>query len=467
MDNKKMKDAVDQIDIPKEAVMTAIEKGIAQGRQATRKPRNKVFITTIAFASVIGLTLSFGLINPSMNRVLAAAPLIGGIYEEFGDKLGMHLAEQNRVSDLNMAASANGVTVELNNAYFDGDSISVTGDITGDLDKGTNETGELSFDMNFENNNGDSDPWLNGMSTGSKRSESGYKFQWKMAYPYETIQKGFTLPITIHYINGIKGEWTFNIPISQDKIETIAINQSQAYEGLQIDIKEILLANASTTLEFKTISAFERDHIDLYKAVDDLGNELFYYENNTTLSRTAEQDGFHTNLRKNMEKLNGKAQSITFYPSVSISDPPVSKLLNAGSFSLESERSNLGIKVNKIKEEDKTLLVDYEFTGMPENISKNQLDILLNNLSYSLTLIDKKFADKIDPANPVPPASHSISKNKVKLLDKETLRFQSVFDLDGEDHIKNYSLENTLLQIDFSSFIETKKLAPFKVTLPK
>ncbi|MFJ8415624.1 hypothetical protein ACQKNN_26505 [Bacillus paramycoides] len=56
--------------------------------------------------------------------------------------------------------------------------------------------------------------------------------------------------------------------------------------------------------------------------------------------------------------------------------------------------------------------------------------------------------------------------NKVKMIDKATAHFQSTFDLNGEERIENFKLENTMLLFDFSTFVPAKDLQPFTVDLP-
>ncbi|KOR78367.1 hypothetical protein AM232_07755 [Bacillus sp. FJAT-21352] len=59
----------------------------------------------------------------------------------------------------------------------------ITGFVDKSVEKGHNEKGEVSFDVNFEHNKGDNDHWLNGMTTGIKKVNDGYNFQRKMEYP--------------------------------------------------------------------------------------------------------------------------------------------------------------------------------------------------------------------------------------------------------------------------------------------
>jgi len=442
------------------------EQGIPPRKQ-THVKRYKGKLAGLVAAALVGVTLSSGFFLPSMNKVLASTPLLGGVYEKFGDKIGMHLAEQNFVTELDQEMTKNGVTVKLTHAYFDGDVVSVTGQVSGDLEKGKNEPGEVSLDVNFDYNKGDSDPWLNGMSTGMQEAEDGYEFQWKMNYPHKNIEEEFTLPITIHSINGIAGEWNFEVPLTQEASTVFDLEHVQKYDDVTIKINEWKQSNASSTVTFETVAAHEGDYIDLYKAEDVDGNVLFHYANNTELSRSKEEDGYHQTLRKTVDQIKEGTKAITFYPSVDIEDPVVEQRLNKKSFTLESKRSDLAIKVNSVKQKDGQLILDYEFQGLSDNLSGHEFEMIHHNLSYAFTLVDKDFVGKIDPENPVPPEGHSISRNEVIIKDKDEYQFQSVFKLDGEETIKDFTLKDTVLQMDFDSFIPVKELKAFTVELPR
>ncbi|WP_226671159.1 conjugal transfer protein TraF [Metabacillus litoralis] len=380
----------------------------------------------------------------------------------------MELANQDAVTNLNQSLTKNGVTVKLTSTYFDGNVVSITGFVDKSVEKGDNEKGEVSFDVNFEHHKGDNDPWLNGKSIDVKKVEQGYNFQWKMNYPYKTLKEDeFTLPITIHYINGIKGEWKFNIPIQQEKTRTTSIMKEKEYleDDVQIRIKEIDTAKASSSLIYETVQKYKNDDIYIQKAVDDQG-KVYRFGNGTMIEEMVQEERYRSTVRSEMTKLNKNVSSLTFYPMLSVADPNVQQLLNEKTFTLNSERFNLGLQVNEIKKKENELVIDYQFTGLSKKLSEHELDLFENNLQYELLLVDKRYIDKINPENPVPPKNHSISLNKVKTIDKKTAHFQSTFNLDGEEKIMDFNLENTILQFNFSSFFPAKELQPFTVELP-
>ncbi|WP_260289007.1 DUF4179 domain-containing protein [Peribacillus aracenensis] len=466
MDNKEVKSAIEKIVVPKEKVFDAIDKGLKMSGQGRKIKKKKVLAGSAAAAALLGITIASGFVNPTMNKVLANTPLIGGIFQEFNDSMGVELANQDAVTELNQSLTKNGVTVKLTSAYFDGNVVSITGFVDEDVEKGHNEKGEVSFDVNFEHNKGDHDPWLNGKSNDIKKVENGYNFQWKMVYPYKSFKENFTLPITIHNINGIKGEWNFDIPIQQEKNRTLAINQEQGYpeDEVKIRIKEILTAKASSSLIYETVEKYKGDDIYI-KAVDNKG-KVYRFGDGTLLDESEQEDGYQSTMRREMTKLNSDISSLTFYPQLSAADPKAQQLLNIKSFTLKSTRFNLGLQVNDVTQKGEKLVIDYQLTGLPKNLSKGKLETINHNLKYLFWLVDKEYLTKIDPENPWPPKNHGIPFNKVKMIDKATAHFQSTFDLNGEERIENFKLENTMLLFDFSSFVPAKELKPFTVVLP-
>ena len=460
MDNKDWLKEVGKIEVPKDEVFHAICKGMARAERPGRKRR---LIGITAAIVVLSATLASGFVNPTMNQVMAKAPIIGDLYKKFDDDLGVRLAEKDLVSNLNETITKNGVTVTLNSAYFDGVNVSVVGEVYHKGSWPSNEADEIGFDMNFEDYRGDNDPWLNGMSDGFQQIQDGFEFQWQISYPYEEIKENMKLPITIHSINGIQGEWRFNIPIEQRDYDRIPVNHSETYEDRSwvIETKEIINAQETGALIYQTSSTKQMDRVEIYKAVDNQGNELFRYNNETVLS---EEIGNQLNriLRVPMNKVGGNIESITFYPQVTIGEPEVGGEISKQNLLLKSTRSELAIKIDKVIEEGNKLILDYTLQGWPEKISNHDWEILVNNLAYSFTIIDKDYTD--DEDFPFV-EGHSLNRNTVKVIDKDQLQFQSEFSLTREQDIQNFHLEKTKVLFDFNSYLKRVELEPFTVKL--
>jgi Domain of unknown function (DUF4179) len=468
MDNNEFKSTVEQIPVPKEKVYNAISNGINRDGKSGHGKKKKILAGAASAAAVLGITIASGFVSPAMNNVLANAPLIGGIYQEFNDQRGVDLASQNAVTELDQTVTKNGVTVKLTSAYFDGSVVSITGFVDDGVEKGRNEEGEVSFDVNFENNKGDKDPWLNGQSRDIRKVDNGYNFQWKMDYPHQAFKEDFSLPVTIHNINGIQGEWKFDIPVRQDLNSAVAIDQAHEYpdKGNTIRIKEILTAKESSSLVYETTQIYKFDNIRISKAVDEKGN-VYRFGNQTILEEAGQEGDYHSTVRTEMTKLKADTTSLTFYPKISITDPREEQLLDKKTFTLKSERLDLGLQVKDVAQQGDQLVVDYQLTGLPENISEHKHEVIDHNLRYAFWLVDKEYVSKIDPDNPFPPKNHGITLNKVKVIDKATAHYQSTFDLNGEDKIQDFNMEDTVLMFEFSSFVSSEELKPFTVEFPE
>ncbi|MDM5297154.1 DUF4179 domain-containing protein [Bacillus pumilus] len=455
MDHKEFNDAMEQIPVPKDKVFHAISKGINNDKDRAHGKKKKILTVVVTAAAILGITVASGFVSPTMNKVLAKTPFIGAIFQGFDDSIGVDLANQQAVTELNQSITKNGVTVKLTSVYFDGGVVSITGFVNEEVDNGINEKGEVSFDVNFGQFQGDDDPWLN-MSKEMKKVENGYQFQWKIQYPFKSLNENVSLPITIHDINGIKGEWNFKIPLQQGKNRTLALNHEKTYkdDDVSIHLKEMMTAKASSSLVYETVKKFNGDGIHFLKAVDNNGF-VYRFGNELDYENTKQEDGYARTVRTDMTKLHPNTTSLTFYPRLSIADPTVEQRLDQTSFTLKSKRLNLGLQVNHVSQNGEKLVIDYQLTGLSKNESQ---DLVVHNLEYAFLLVDEKHR-KV-------PDYQSISMNKVKTMDKGAAHYQSTFELNGKEKIEHFKLENTVLLFNFSSFVPAKDLKPFTVLLP-
>jgi len=458
MDRQKWIKEVNSVDVPKEEVFQAISQGIKQAEKPRRKKQIIFGALTAAAATII---IGSGFVSPAANQVLAKTPIIGELYKKFDDKLGMKLAEEDMVTNLNETITKKGVTLKVTSAYFDGFQVTIVGEVYKKGKWPANEPDEISFDMNFEDYKGDTDPWLDGHTSNFNQIKDGFEFHWTMNYPYEDIKENMELPITIHYINGVKGDWKFSVPVEQRKFTEMNFAHKEIFEnGSYIETKRILEGSENPTLIYSISNPDEHDQVYLSKAVDNKGNEVISGFNSQLVDDSPED--FIETFASEIYNLDKEAKTITFYPELSINEDTLYQNLNKSGFVLASNRSDLALHVNSVKQEKDKLILDYNITGTLDKASKSDLKY---NLEYALTLVDEKHMKDIDEDNPFPPEGHSISRNKLKVLDREKLHFQSVFDLKGEGKIENFKLEDTVLGINFSTYFNSIELEPFTVKL--
>lgn len=107
----------------------------------------------------------------------------------------------------------------------------------------------------------------------------------EVKYPHRNIEEVYSLPITFHYINGVKGEWKFKVPIKQEKYRKLYINMEKMYtdEGAGFRIEEIISAKTSATIIIETVTENRNVAISIEKAVNDNGN-IYHFSDVSSLT---------------------------------------------------------------------------------------------------------------------------------------------------------------------------------------
>ncbi|WP_284037374.1 hypothetical protein [Neobacillus sp. 114] len=55
---------------------------------------------------------------------------------------------------------------------------------------------------------------------------------------------------------------------------------------------------------------------------------------------------------------------------------------------------DLGLQVNDVTQKGGKLVIDYQLTGLPKNLSQGKLETINHNLEYLFWLVDKEYLTK-------------------------------------------------------------------------
>lgn len=247
MDKNTFSNKVNDIDVPKEEVLQSIKLGIDRAekeqRPKRRKPILKTWIMTVAAA---GILMSSSFIVPSFSRVLADAPIIGGLYANFNDMVGRSLEKQNLVKELNQTYTSNGVDIALTSAYYDGYLIGITFDVKGNLQEKDGYYYAL-----YELFKGDPLADETKELTTLTKTKDGYTGHIQIVYPYKDLPKNDTIPVSFEEIGTKKGNWQFDVPVQQNPIEKYVFNNKESSnpEGdIVFKVESVITGKASTAL---------------------------------------------------------------------------------------------------------------------------------------------------------------------------------------------------------------------------
>ena len=281
MDKNTFSNKVNEVDVPKEDVLRSIKMGISRATEEKRPKKKKpVLKTWIMTAAAAGILMCSSFIDPTISRVLADTPIIGGLYANFNDMVGRSLEKQNLVKELNQTYTSNGVDVALTSAYYDGYLIGITFDVKGNL-----QEEEGYYYALYELFNGDPLADETKELTTLTKTKDGYTGHIRIVYPYKDLPNNDTIPVSFEEIGMNKGNWQFDVPVQQNPIEEYLFENKESTnpEGdVVFKVESVITGKASTAIIYSV--TYPKGKLD--KSIG-----MLNVDSNTTLQRDGRSDG--------------------------------------------------------------------------------------------------------------------------------------------------------------------------------
>lgn len=308
--------STNDIEVPREEMMRAIEKGIDRGEKfrihnkRTSILKRTSFITSAAAA----LLLASGFVLSPVTNVLAQMPLIGGIYENYQMQIGQDLASDQLITEIKETAQDNGVEMTISSIFYDGSYVGITFKATGEALSDTigGENGPESG-FTYEMFDGkDTSTWPGAMGSLTKEGD-GYVGALILENPNNNAESPLNLPITFTHIAGVYGEWAFNLSAERLPLKQYTIGQSVTSEDgkYQIEFRSINVGKTNAILSYTILNSaqIEGEVFDLE----------IYDANGDKLSRNSLSD---SNVIFEVSSEN-TVQYITVEPSFKIGDEEI------------------------------------------------------------------------------------------------------------------------------------------------
>ncbi|MCM3594882.1 DUF4179 domain-containing protein [Metabacillus idriensis] len=447
MDKKWFENQMAEMELPEDEVFAAVSRGIKAGKEQKRK-KSRYSVKSAALFSTAAATilLASGFIFSPVTNVLASVPLLGSIYENFSFSIGKELASAELVTELNKKAASNGVSITLTSVYFDGNVVGVTFRAEGDSlpekwVEGPNDPASGYGHYLFDGS--ESKQWP-GSHSGIVKTEDGYLGSMEFYYQGKELPADFTLPLTFESIAGQKGEWKFDVPVWRISNETAAVNAETKIGDEKLVIHSVTKGKATTLLEYETVLSDEHDSVS-FRVKDGQGNELPLSHGDVIHSEVI-NGKVHTVQRYLFSAgLSDETEYLMVYPEIERDEPRTLAPVVSPPFTAESKRFGYELQVDKVTKKDNRVVLDYRIKHV--NGADYKQDILQN------------FADSIS----LQKGDTFIYGNNAKLIDPESLHFQSNFNVTADVDLNDFSLS-----IPFGFFSmngEPVKLPPVKVEL--
>lgn len=309
--------SIDEADF-EEMEVTEIEKAKLKKslKQSLQKKKKKWKKPVIGAAIVLCLsTTTFGLAFPTQ---ASRVPIIGDIFRFLdNDRTGLYDHYKENANELNVMKESNGIKITVNDAVFDGKTVTLTYSIESERDLGEDLT---AFDrLNVKGSGGASGS--SGVTKVEKNKYVGLAKSTQIMKEQEAVNVNWNVQQII--LNPetkpekITGDWDFNFHLKATDSTFLNVNKSMKQKGLKVNIEKMMISPMSFTVYFsQDVSKELRKNWDVVdvdlEIKDDLGN-VYAGEGN---GGSGEADGSHMNWTKTFEKLDENATRLIVTPHV-------------------------------------------------------------------------------------------------------------------------------------------------------
>ncbi|WP_134686725.1 DUF4179 domain-containing protein [Brevibacillus migulae] len=333
-----------------EVEITRAKKRLIKNIRKNKGGKAKRIIAAAIIGAAIGSTAYIGISNPAY---AASIPVIGDIFRFLDNgRTGVYDLYKENANDINMAKESNGIQFKIQDAIFDGKTVSFTYEITSKRDLG--EKPLISMPpLNIQGYTGG----LTGSNHVEKIAEGSYIGQ--ADYSIDGEMDRVKCMITFDSIRlidtsnkeEIKGKWSFAFQLDAVKRKEIIVNQSVEKDGFTIKIDKIQKTPMSFVMMYSQLvpEAYRNHLVDVtvdFEVRDDVGN---IYEGRQNGGQGDTSTGL-MNWSMTFKKLDERATKLVVIPTIYCS-------ANSGGVSFD-EKGNETIIESKQSIKNRTFSMD-------------------------------------------------------------------------------------------------------------
>lgn len=274
---------LDQIE-PPDLLHETIRKRILKDKTPNNSIKSRNNLYFVYSLTVVIIILGGGFVSPAFATILQKLPVIGFIYDNFQSDIGLKKAKETGMTeDYQKSVESNNIELTITETYFDGVNLSVGYKLKNNSEEewqlpqkiGAGATHFLLL------RGGDHEFEING-----SHIYGGFSDEYEVIgpneyegilnlYPHEFPEgNNFNLGLSFKEIQGVKGEWIFDIPVSKEKVQALqhSFFPNQIVNGLggEITIKSVTFTPTGTELKTEAIMEKGRGK-DILFSIKELG----------------------------------------------------------------------------------------------------------------------------------------------------------------------------------------------------
>ncbi|WP_071394819.1 DUF4179 domain-containing protein [Bacillus tuaregi] len=283
-----------------------------------KKKKNGFRYIAMAATIAIGAAVASGFAVPSFASQI---PILNNIMNYFKDETSYNHNFADVATDISQVQSSNGLSVMIEEAVYDGASITVTYAIETTKDLGTSPYTSAQFHVKGSEGMG---------STGiiEKVGDTTYVGTEKITPLFngdhpDMIEISWEPRafVNMETNESITGDWQFAFEVQSLTNKKEVVNQSVSEHGVSVVINSYETNDLSTVIYYKQfvekhiLDEWPEVTVEFLNVKDDLGN-LYHVDSNGGISR---DNGLSSEWSSTIKSINPNAQSITIIPVIHFS----------------------------------------------------------------------------------------------------------------------------------------------------
>lgn len=299
-----LKNKINNIPVPTEKLDDIIFKTVHEhAPKRTQFFRKKLLYGASGGIAAIGLLLGSATVSPAMAGIVAKLPIVGSIFEEFGDPGLSQMSNLGLTQVIGESKKVGDKTLTIDEVFYDGTRFTLSYSLESEKPMSEDYIDSMNFII-------DGNHIAYGISNEITDSTSTHHKGIVTIDSTKNLPETFSL--NVMFIGKEDDKWEFSLPIhTQTNVKTIMTNYEQEVAGVRLSVTDIIHGPAGLKVNYKMemkddeLQQYMAHHIG-FRIKDDLGNELVL---NTGSNYGFSEDG-KTNIEGN-EMFNPISNEVT------------------------------------------------------------------------------------------------------------------------------------------------------------
>jgi hypothetical protein len=319
IEQNRFKEVLNEIPVPSAELDVILEDAFKKEKKLFRVPFKRMIKYTVAVGILSICTITSAYVSPAFANLVTQIPIIGYAFEHFILQEDYYQSYEEISTDIGLVAESNGVKLIIEQAFYDGNTVT------------------LSYVLRTEEKLGTLPTFENLPTVEGNWNNAGYEVEFIEGVGYVGMMTVLNLENAKDTVNvvwepnsissdtkTIEGDWKFAFSLDALEGSHISINEQVSKDGVTVELIDAVRTDVNLTINYlqnvnPTVhNDWTSVEAELY-AIDNLGNEYQVPYNGGTGTEGGDSSEDIT-WNATIHGLNPKATSITFYPFAHLSN---------------------------------------------------------------------------------------------------------------------------------------------------